>query len=295
MKYSFYLLILLLSLIVFISSTSIKLKEINHDSFKAYIESNKYNENKKLLLIFYKQNSTFSEEALNIIETDIIKQYFSETEIEFGKINIEEENNLWFVLQFNIKIIPYIILIKGNYFYELYQKPDKYSLKDFIIDSDKDNINKRKIPEDINTIRKILIIINLTIKFFRNGFYNIFKIRLNKNVIIFIFIIILCFILWILKKIISFICYRFCCKKIRWCKKKKKSKGEKRKNNIKEVKGIDIDKFSSGFSDDDMKDNENEDEGKDKDENMPEISNNLYNEEMSGEQIKQILNKYKKD
>ena len=64
--------------------------EINRDSFKSYIESNKYNNSTKLLLIFYKNNSNFSEEALNIIEKDVVKEYDTESGVNFGKINIDE-------------------------------------------------------------------------------------------------------------------------------------------------------------------------------------------------------------
>ena len=103
-------------------------------------------------------------------------------------------------MQFNIKSIPYIILIKGNYFYELNQKPDQYSIKD-LINLSLNDLNKKPIPEEINTIRKILFILNFSIRFISIGFYNIFKISLSKNIIIFIFIIILCLILWIIKSI----------------------------------------------------------------------------------------------
>ena len=152
MKYSFYIFISILSLIF---SFTAQISEINHDSFKSYIESNRYNENKKLLLIFYKQNSTLCEEAINAIEKYIIQDYNSESEIEFGKINLDLDNNIWLYLQFNITRIPYVILIKGIYFYELNKKPDKYSIKEFITLSPY-NMIKKKIPEEINTIRKIL-------------------------------------------------------------------------------------------------------------------------------------------
>ena len=112
MKYSFYIFISILSLIF---SFTGQISEINHDSFKSYIESNRYNENKKLLLIFYKQNSTLCEEAINAIEKYIIQDYNSESEIEFGKINLDLDNNIWLYLQFNITRIPYVILIKGIY------------------------------------------------------------------------------------------------------------------------------------------------------------------------------------
>lgn len=275
MKYSFYIFISILSLIF---SFTAQISEINHDSFKSYIESNRYNENKKLLLIFYKQNSTLCEEAINAIEKYIIQDYNSESEIEFGKINLDLDNNIWLYLQFNITRIPYVILIKGIYFYELNKKPDKYSIKEFINLSPY-NMIKKKIPEEINTIRKILFVLKFTFRSFRIGFYNIFGISLNKNAIIFIFIIILCLIIWIIKEIMSFILGLFCLiKKIRI-----------RKNNKEEdiVKIQEADKYSENLSGSDIGNKHEEDDNNDND-NTLKLKKGLFNQEMEEEELEKM-------
>ena len=275
MKNSFYIFISILSLIF---SFTAQIPEINHDSFKTYIESNRYNENKKLLLIFYKQNSTLCEEAINAIEKYIIQDYNSESEIEFGKINLDLDNNIWLYLQFNITRIPYVILIKGIYFYELNKKPDKYSIKEFINLSPY-NMIKKKIPEEINTIRKILFVLKFTFRSFRIGFYNIFGISLNKNAIIFIFIIILCLIIWIIKEIMSFILGLFCLiKKIRI-----------RKNNKEEdiVKIQEADKYSENLSGSDIGNKHEEDDNNDND-NTLKLKKGLFNQEMEEEELEKM-------
>ena len=275
MKYSFYIFISILSLIF---SFTAQISEINHDSFKSYIESNRYNENKKLLLIFYKQNSTLCEEAINAIEKYIIQDYNSESEIEFGKINLDLDNNIWLYLQFNITRIPYVILIKGIYFYELNQKPDKYSIKDFINLSPY-NMIKKKMPEEINTIRKILFVLKFTFRSFRIGFYNIFGISLNKNAIIFIFIIILCLIIWIIKEIISFILGLFCLIK----------KIHIRKSNKEEdiVKIQEADKYSENLSGSDIGNKHEEDDNNDND-NTLKLKKGLFNQEMEEEELEKM-------
>ena len=275
MKYSFCIFISILSLIF---SFTAQISEINHYSFKSYIESNRYNENKKLLLIFYKQNSTLCEEAINAIEKYIIQDYNSESEIEFGKINLDLDNNIWLYLQFNITRIPYVILIKGIYFYELNKKPDKYSIKEFINLSPY-NMIKKKIPEEINTIRKILFVLKFTFRSFRIGFYNIFGISLNKNAIIFIFIIILCLIIWIIKEIMSFILGLFCLiKKIRI-----------RKNNKEEdiVKIKEADNYSENLSGSDIGNKHEEDDNNDND-NTLKLKKGLFNQEMEEEELEKM-------
>ena len=276
MKFSFYIFISSLTLIFCITR---QIQEINLDSFKSYIESNKYDENKKLLIVFYKQNSTYCEDALNLIEKNIIKDYNFESGVEFGKINVD--NNLWLNLQFNIKSIPYIILIKGNYFYELNQKPDQYSIKD-LINLSLNDLNKKPIPEEINTIRKILFILNFSIRFISIGFYNIFKISLSKNIIIFIFIIILCLILWIIKRIINLIC-SIC------CRIKNKYKGSKKnEEGISKLKEeIELDKYSDKLSEDKI-----ENKSEEKDNNNSDILKQdvlkAFNEQLEESEYNQI-------
>ena len=273
MKFSFYL-ITFLSFLKIVNSSTQKISEINYASFRKYIK-----DNKKLLIIFYLKNNIFCEKALKTIENEIISDYNDESGIKFGKINVDSENMLSH--KFNITKIPTIILIQEDYFYELDQKPDKYSIKD-LIDLPKDNTKGKKIPEHFSIIEKILNIIEMTVNYIFKLVYSIFKIRLNKNIIIFILILIFFIFLWLIQKILCFIC---CCKFCRKCKNKKK-----KKNQINEYDGEnyqiskeEIDKESSEISGDDNV-NKVDDNSNNNIINKSEIKN-IFNEDISEEQI----------
>ena len=283
MRLSFHI-ILFLSTITFISLTTRKIADFNRDSFRTYMKLNKYNDTKKLLLIFYQTNSSYSEDALNILEKEVIKDYNLESGVEFGKINKDENINLWLYLQFNVTRIPYIILLKGNYFYELKQKPDKYSIKDFI-NYEKVDYEKKIIPDEISTISKNFILMKLSVKLFSNGFYSIFKIHLHVNIIIFIFIMILCLFLWKLKIFIFFICSKLCCR----CIKKKNNEIKKDESTnifIKKESDNNVDNISAQWSD--SNDGNKEDNYND----IQNINPDIFNQEVNEEDIKK---KYKKD
>lgn len=281
MKFSFYL-ITFFSFVKIINSSTRKISDINYVSLQKHI-----NENKKLLVIFYIENNIFCEQALNTIENEIIKEYNDESGVKFGKINVDSENMLSH--KFNITKIPSIILIQENYFYELKQKPDKYSIKD-LIDLPKDNTKGQKIPEHFSIIEKIINIIEMTVNYIVRGFYFIFKISLNKNIIIFILIIIFFFFLWMIKKILCFIC---CCRFCRKCKCKKKKKNEINKidRENSQMSKEEIDKMSSDISGDDNMNKDDDDIDNTININKNDL-NNIFNGDISKEQI---LNKVKND
>ena len=239
MKFSFYL-ITFFSFLKIVNSSTRKISEINYVSFKKYI-----NENKKLLILFYIENCIFCEQAVKTIENEIINYYDDESGIIFGKINVDSENMLSH--KFKIKKIPSIILIQGEYFYELNQKPDKYSIKD-LIDLPKDNAKGKKIPEHFTIIEKILNIIDMTVNFIIKLFYSMLKISLNKNIIISILIVIFFSFLWLIQKLLCFIC---CCKFCRKCKYKKKNQIYKFDEENSQISKEEIDKESSEISGDD--------------------------------------------
>ena len=280
MKFSFYL-ITLFSFLKIINSSTRKIDEINSTSFHTYINENKDNEIKKFLVIFYIKNNTFCKQALNTIENEVIKDYNDESGILFGKIDINSEYLLSY--HFNATKIPYIILIQGEYFYELRQKPDKYSIKD-LIDLPMDNSEKKKIPE-INFNKKLFDIIVMTINNISEGFYSLFKIRLNKNIIIFVLILILFGFLWLIQKILCFICCcRLCCK----CKRKKKKENVINFNNN-EISKEEIEEQSSGVSGSDNGNKENENNNII---NKISINDDIFNNQISEEEI---LSKQKQD
>lgn len=276
---SFYIFIFIY-LFQFILCTTKRILDYNCDLFQSYTNTNKYNENKKLLLIFYKQNSTYCEDALNVIENYFSNEYDSNSGVDFGKIDINADNNMWLYLRFKIQRLPYIILIQGNYFSELNRKLDKYSLKDFL----ELETTKKKLPGEISNINKIAIISNMTLNMIINVIDNTFNIIVNKNIIISILIILLLSFLWLIKSIIFLIC-KLCCK----CRKnKKKTKVIQRKDNAMEKIEQDINKYSESLSD---CDNINEDdENINSKENMPELNDYTFNNEKTPEYI---INKYK--
>ena len=239
MKFSFYL-ITFFSFLKIVNSSTRKISEINYASFKKYI-----NENKKLLILFYIENNIFCEQVVKTIENEIIDDYNDESGIIFGKINVDSENMLSH--EFNITKIPSIILIQGEYFYELNQKPDKYSIKD-LIDLPKDNAKGKKIPEHFSIIEKILGVVGMTVDFIFNLFYSKLKISLNKNIIIFILILIFFSFLWLIQKLLRFTC---CCKFCRKCRCKKKNQIYKYDGENSQISKEEIDKESSEISGDD--------------------------------------------
>ena len=239
MKFSFYL-ITFFSFLKIVNSSTRKISEINYASFKKYI-----NENKKLLILFYTENNIFCEQVVKTIENEIIDDYNDESGIIFGKINVDSENMLSH--EFNITKIPSIILIQGEYFYELNQKPDKYSIKD-LIDLPKDNAKGKKIPEHFSIIEKILGVVGMTVDFIFNLFYSKLKISLNKNIIIFILILIFFSFLWLIQKLLRFTC---CCKFCRKCRCKKKNQIYKYDGENSQISKEEIDKESSEISGDD--------------------------------------------
>lgn len=241
MKFSFYL-ITFFSFLKIVNSSTRKISEINYASFKKYI-----NENKKLLILFYTENNIFCEQVVKTIENEIIDDYNDESGIIFGKINVDSENMLSH--EFNITKIPSIILIQGKYFYELNQKPDKYSIKD-LIDLPKDNAKGKKIPEHFSIIEKILGVVGMTVDFIFNLFYSKLKISLNKNIIIFILILIFFSFLWLIQKLLRFTCCCKFCRKCR-CKKKKKNQIYKYDGENSQISKEEIDKESSEISGDD--------------------------------------------
>jgi len=264
-------------------SFSQRFLDINRDSFNDYIESNRYNNNKRLFLIFYKDNCTFCEEALALIEKEIIPEYKGNNNlIDFGKINCDLEQNIWLNIQFKIKRIPYIILIIGNYFYELKYKPDKYNIKDFLdnIIIKNDFSNKKRIPEQIGTFEKIIIVINFIIKTLRNIIYKIFRIRLHKYIIICILLLILFLFFWLIK---IFFCF-FLNKLRRICKKKEKINLQKQENEESSqiIKEEELNKYSPNVSESEINDENNKNNN---------ISDDIFNQ-IGDENIK---NKYKKD
>lgn len=216
---------LLFILIQILLCMSKKIIEINNESFNRLVESNKYDNNKKIFVIFYTNNCNPCMEALSVINNNILNEYKYDNKIDFCKVNCDLKENIWLNIRFNITRIPYIILINGNYFYELNSNYDKYELNSFINDK-KDKSELIKIPKDISLIKKRIIVINHTINYINHYFKSHYYIEININIIIFVFILffilLLILFLWLLKYILVYCCCNLCLGKI--CKKKKENR-----------------------------------------------------------------------
>ena len=252
--------------------------ELNNESFNRLVESNKYHKNKKLLVLFYSKNCYNCEEAINIVSNDIIERYKFDNTIDFGKVDCDLRENIWLNIRFNISRVPYIILAKGNYFYELNSNYDKYEL-DYFINDIKEKKDLIQLPDDIDIFKKRIIILKLTINYFRDYFQHYFNININQNIIIFILILLLIGLLWIIKYIIEL----FCCKILfcRICRKK-----EEKKVIITQVYE-DLSGISDNVSGSKLESEEEDNNSR----HTSELSDSLFNQEI--EEI-QVIKKYKK-
>ena len=163
------------------------LLEITDSNYKKLVEKSKI----PVILIFYDNSCKYCNSTIKIIESFIMPSY-KENEMIFGKINLDENPYLYY--QFNVKKIPYIIILENN--------------KMFIYNNSV--ISKEKIEKFFKEERLYEngIKIPKTISYFDYFFYNIydfsdniydffnnnFKIKINKDYIsglLILFIIIL--------------------------------------------------------------------------------------------------------
>lgn len=274
--------ILLIITITIILSDPKKILELNNESFNKIVEDNRYNYKKMLLIIFYANNCSNCYEALNIINNDLIDEYKYNDKIEFGKVNCDLEENIWINIRFNITRIPYIILIKGNFYYELNSNYDKYELNKFI--NGEKNLNDLiKLPNDINTFQKILIIINQIYNNSNQFSQKYFNINININFILFLLILLIILFFWLFLYLFKLCCCYICFCKI--CRKKK----QKRKNN-KIIKKEDLSNISSDLSQGEI------DYLLNPDINSSELNDSsFFNEQMSDEEFNKKYNKKKKN
>ena len=274
MKYTLF--IIIIKILFSLSKTFL---ELNNDSFNELVEKNKHNKNKKLLVIFYTKNCYNCQEAIRIITNDIFNEYKDDYKIEFGKVDCDLRENIWLNIRFNITRIPYIIIIKGNYFYELKSNYDKFELN-YFINEQKDRRELLEIPEDISLIQKRIIIMRYTYIYINQYFESKYNITIHKNIIIFIFILFLILLLWLLFYLFSFCCWNLCFYKI--CKRKKV------KQIIQMVKEDSLSKMSNNISGSDIISKEEENKV-DKESDSSYISDSYFNEVIDR---KTIVKKY---
>ena len=205
MNIGYLILILILKILLSLSDTNTFI-ELNNDSFNELVKKYKYDENKKLLVIFYTKNCYNCNEAIRIITNDILNEYRHDNKIQFAKVDCDLRENIWLNIRFNITRIPYIIIITGNYFYELKSNYDKFELN-YFINEQKSLKDLTQIPKDISIIQKRIIIMRYTITYINQYFESRFNMTFNKNTIIFIFVLFLILFLCILFYLIKWCCY----------------------------------------------------------------------------------------
>jgi thiol-disulfide isomerase/thioredoxin len=264
--------LILFNILLLCKSTTII--ELNEESLNNLIESNKNDKNKILLIIFYANNCENCQEALNIISNDINE--YKNNKIQFGKINCDLGENIWLNIRFNITRIPYIILIKGNNYYELNSNYDKYEIYRFINDK-KDKIELLNIPNKINLIKKILIIINLA--HYNTNIYSkkYFNTKISINLMIFMIILFFIIFFWIIYYIVIFCCCNLCFYKF-W-------KKNKNKEIIEIIKNDNASQTTSNVSGSELGSQV------DSDLNISGITDSIFKEEIDE---KEIVKKYKK-
>ena len=220
----------------------------------------------KWLLIFYADNCLFCDKIIDRLNTDktLVKKIRQENKVNIGLINLDLFENIWINIRLNITRIPYILLIDNDteinnrpHIYEYQTYFDEYQIINFI--NDDKNINDSiKIPDDVSTMNKILILLNYVVNsityYFENKLGNVFNWDKNLTIILLILLLIISF--YIIKLFICLL-FKLLCKIC--CKKKPKLKN----NKITEIK--------------EKEENENTD-----------TDGNLSCEEISGEIVQKI-------
>ena len=193
---SFINLIIFKILLSYIISKNVLL-EITDSNYKNNVDKSKI----PVILIFHDNSCKYCNSTLKIIEKYILPLY-NENEILFGKINLDENPYLYY--QFNVKTIPYIILLEKN---------KMFIYNESVISKDKIEkfVKEERLYENGIKIPK-------TISYFDYFFYNIydfadsihdffkdnFKIHINRDYISGIIILIIILMFYLEIKLIKF-------------------------------------------------------------------------------------------
>ena len=174
------------------------LLEITDSNYKTIVDKSKI----PVILIFYDNTCKYCNSTIKIIESFIMPSY-KENETIFGKINLDENPYLYY--QFNVKKIPYIIILENN---------KMFIYNDSIISKDKIEkfCKEERLYENGIKIPK-------TISYFDYFFYNIydfsdniydffnnnFKIQINKDYISGLLILLILILFYLEIKLFKFL------------------------------------------------------------------------------------------
>ena len=229
----YYFLTLLISLILQINSEK-QITQLIGDEIDNQIKlSSNPNSDSKLFLVFYVKHCIYCSHVLTVLKDQIIKNFEDEEEITFGIINLDNQNNVWSGLRFNITKIPYIILIEKNRMYYYQNSFDENSVMKFIT-GEKNEEDALNIPPAITFFIKFKAVMKelsqkVEVIF---GKYGLKKEFAGKITYAFVFIGLIVF-LYIESKIIFF-CSDLC---------NKKQKPKDKKENIIKKEEIDNEKL----------------------------------------------------
>ena len=212
--YNNYPYLILITILIIKTSTTQSKKEImllEGNQLDNQINlSNK--QNTKLFLIFYVPHCLYCSHALKVLKEKIINKFEEEDNISFGVIDLENQNNVWIGLRFNITKIPYIILInKGKMHY--YQNSFEENLVMKFLTEEKNGEDALDIPPPSTFFDKLKAVNKelterIELFFEKLGLEKKFADKITYFVIILGFLI----FIYIESKIISF-CSNICAKK----------------------------------------------------------------------------------
>ena len=88
-----------------------------------------------------------------------IKNFEDEDEIDFATVNLDTRSNLWLGVRFNIKKMPYIILIENKKMYTFEEQFETPAVLKFI-ENEKNLENSLEVPENFGIWQKTKAIMN---------------------------------------------------------------------------------------------------------------------------------------
>ena len=168
--------ILLISLLI---SFSLCAKRIYNLTENEFIEVSKETKNTKIkwLMIFYTKDFDEYYKFMSLLKEDVYKKYRKNKNIKFGLLEINVKNYKWFTFMFDIKSIPFLILVSDERMY--YYKDEEVSEENIVkfIDDNKTLNDSYPVPKKLNKFIKGIIIF----KFFIEDLNNFFEIFSEKS------------------------------------------------------------------------------------------------------------------
>ena len=123
---------------------------LTSSNFDSYVQSGKYD---RWLIMFYTSTCSFCYQVKTLINKILTEKEFNNN-IKFGKIDLS--SNLKLQIRFNITHIPYVIMVKNYYMYEMKFLPTQETLTKFLeSDNLKDEYErfKQEFPQELSLIK----------------------------------------------------------------------------------------------------------------------------------------------